>query len=177
MLARASAPVLALVLALAPAAVLAAPPERLSFPFSSSTLSRRCGFPLVRSFSGTMEFQFHAENGRGVIRTVRQVRGEETITNPLTGASLAGRSIRIQNLKENVEPPVVHPDGSTTYHDSFVGLDNHLVVPGHGALVVDAGIRDAYYTVAADGTFLGYDAIVIVAGNFDPPTRLCELLG
>ena len=166
-----------LVLGLIPIGAQAAPPERLTIPFNSSTLSRKCGFPLVRTFSGSMELQFHAENGSGVLRTIRQVRGEERIWNPATGASLTGRSIRVQNLKENVEPPVLHPDGSVSYHDSFVGMDNHLVVPGHGALIVDAGIRDVYYTLAADGTFLGYDAIVIVAGNFDPPMTLCELLG
>lgn len=106
----------------------AAPPSQEDFTFDDQFVDDGlCGFPLNFSFvGGGTATTFFDEEGNPT-RVQIHVSQDATITNPTNQKTLSGHET--VNVREDVE------EGTVT----FTGLGIHQNVPGHGAVLLEAG--------------------------------------
>jgi hypothetical protein len=88
-----------------------------------------CGFEAHVSLDGTFENRIFDNP----VRNINYFREEGTITNPLTGATLSVRHW----YTELGTPPTSPEEGWGLFTDR--GLVTHVVVPGGGVVLIDAG--------------------------------------
>jgi hypothetical protein len=88
-----------------------------------------CGFEADVSLDGTFANRIF-ENP---VRNINYIREEGTVTNPLTGATL-----RVKHwYTEEGRPPTSPDEGWGLFTDR--GVVTHVVVPGGGLVLIDAG--------------------------------------
>jgi hypothetical protein len=120
---------LAAALALAGQAAADQPDVYGPFPFHEEYSFFNCGFEAHVSLDGTFE-------NRGFtnpLRNINYIREEGTVTNPTTGTSL-----RVRHWYTELGTPPTGPDeGLGLFTDR--GLVTHVVAPGVGLVLIDAG--------------------------------------
>jgi hypothetical protein len=116
-------------LALAAPAVADAPDVFGPFEYDVSYTFGNCGFPAAVSIHGTFTNRAFVNPAQN-INTIRE---EGTVTIPATGTSL-----RIRNAWTELGRPPQSPDeGLGTFVER--GVRTHILVPGGGTVVLDAG--------------------------------------
>lgn len=116
-------------LALAAPAAADAPDVFGPFEYDVAYTFGNCGFPAAVSIHGTFTNRAFVNPERNI----NFIREEGTVTNPATGATL-----RIQNSwTELGRPPASTDEGLGTFVER--GVRTHILVPGAGTVVLDAG--------------------------------------
>jgi hypothetical protein len=88
-----------------------------------------CGFEAHVSLDGT----FANRMFENPVRNINYIREAGTVTNPLTGTSLMVK----HSYTELGKPPASPDEGLGTFTDR--GLKTHVVAPGGGVVLIDAG--------------------------------------
>jgi hypothetical protein len=116
-------------LALAAPAAADAPDVFGPFEYDVAYTFSNCGFPADVSIHGTFTNRAFANPEQNI----NFIREEGTVTNPATGTSL-----RIRNSWTELGRPPQSPDeGLGTFVER--GVRTHIVAPGGGTVVLDAG--------------------------------------
>ena len=88
-----------------------------------------CGFEADVSLDGTFENRMFSDP----VRNINYIREEGTVTNPATGTTL-----RVKHSYTELGTPPTSPDqGQGLFTDR--GLVTHVVAPGGGVVLIDAG--------------------------------------
>lgn len=116
-------------LALAAPAAADAPDVFGPFEYDVAYTFGNCGFPADVSIHGTFTNRAFVSPEQNI----NVIREEGTVTNPATGTTL-----RIRNSwTELVRPPRSPDEGLGTFLER--GVRTHILVPGSGTVVLDAG--------------------------------------
>ncbi len=121
--------VVVVALALAAPAAADAPDVFGPFEYDAAYTFSNCGFPANVSIHGTFTNRAFVNSEQNI----NYIREEGTVTNPATGTSL-----RIRNSWTELGRPPQSPDeGLGTFVER--GVRTHIVAPGGGTVVLDAG--------------------------------------
>jgi hypothetical protein len=105
--------------------------QHLSYPISlTSTSARACGFPIIRNETGTLNETIRTTSSGTVIDSIHFVNYRITFTNPANGKS-------ITSVRGFTERDIMSTNGTDTHYEA--GLVSHLIIPGQGAVAINAG--------------------------------------
>jgi hypothetical protein len=120
-------------LALLPAAAVAAQPEHFHENFAGTEQGEICGVPVTIDFEGVTNFTVFFDNEGNVVRVQGTGRSTATFT------AENGKSVTVSNAGRSAGTVTENPDGTVTFTDTYTGVPERIVDADGNVLVKDVG--------------------------------------